>query len=266
MSLIVPNARGKPGVSGPFCWQSIFVLRHIRDVAEGSERVSVSATLATYLALTEAASNARSSTVPISIGEVGRLAGLGRSTTTKALSILGDAGFLIATCNYIGTGGLKASNSYTLLRHERAMCKFCTSQATSEKPVQLTVLGEEAEEKEEGPPPQLPQEWIDRAERDFPRRADLRRIAAKFVTHYGAQRQMISYERFADWIRSERCPDVRIPTKECSVEPEGWRELYRARYPKDACPDLYQLTEKQWKEICQYDRKNVYNELQRNHG
>ena len=261
MSAIVANARGKPGGSGPFCWQSVFILRHVREVAESSRRVSPAAAQSVYVALTELATDARCASVQSPISEVAKRAGLGYRTTASALGLIEEAGFVQVQNNYFPGGELRTSNTYTLVSHDVALCKFCLARGNSAKLQPLPRSLEDAEElKEKRVPLSFDLVgWIAQAKQEFPTRTDIDAIAAKFSTHYSARPDRMCLQRLLDWVRTERAPRELGPQKPSASipvkpEPPGWREIIAKSFPLTEFPSRDHFEERDWAAISQYNR------------
>ena len=237
MKSVVANARENPGGGGPFCWQSVFVVRHLREVGESAQSISVSSILGVYLALTELATDNHEATFRVTVSEIAGRAGLGYRTTGTALRLIEEAGMLHVRNNFLGDGAIKTSNTYTLLQHDASICKFCLSHGEGRKfhglPKSVEDRGEERKEERASPPPfnEVTEAWIMRAEKEFPERADIPSIAKKFFRHYENKPRARCYERLAEWIRDERNPKNRHPEKIEDSGPEGWQEYLQRHYP-----------------------------------
>lgn len=226
----------------------------MREVAEASKSVSSTAVLAVYLALTELATDFHSATFKIPISEIGRRAGLAYRATSAALGIIEQAGFIHCQNNFVGSGFLKASNTYTLLRHDPSICQFCISIGKhAEKPA--PPISEEETSQEEAEKRPLSslncevESWIQRAESEFPDRSDIRTIAKKFAHHYHGKSSALCYERLADWIRDERSPKYRKAPNLDEEGPVGWREFLSTEYPLSENPHRTEYEKGKWSAV-----------------
>ena len=237
MIMIVTNARDKPGGSGPFCWQSIFIMRHLREVGESARSVSVPSILAVYVALTELATDHHEAKFRATVSEIAGKAGLGYRTTIAVLGLVADAGILDIQNNYIGDGAIKTSNTYTLLKHDPSFCKFCISHGEGRKARSLpnSLEDQSKDKREEGHPPSFLSEnyeaWLMRAQNEFPERTDIASIAQKFFAHYQKKPSAGCYARLIEWVREERNPKIRPRTKARENGPSGWMEYLQKHYP-----------------------------------
>lgn len=77
---------------GPFCWQSKAVLRKIREAFDTTH--DVASALATYVALTETASNNQSGTFAVTHGSLAKVSGVGVRTVGEHLRKFALLGFI----------------------------------------------------------------------------------------------------------------------------------------------------------------------------
>jgi hypothetical protein len=237
MIMVVVNARDKPGASGPFAWQSIFILRHLRELGESARSVSIPSIVATYSALTELACNHGEASFRAPISEIASKSGLGYRTVAPVLRLIADAGIIHVKNNYLGDGKLKTSNTYTILKHDPSICKFCLSYSEGRKPRSLPKPLEDKEEEleEERTAPSFlnehSDEWVIRAKNEFPERTDVDSIAKKFFAHYEKKPGARCYERLLEWIRDERNPKIRSRQKAADDGPPRWRQYFPQELP-----------------------------------
>jgi len=265
MSSLLANERSTPGESGPFCWQSIFILRHLRELGACGNGVSTAALRSVYLALTEIAADKRNPKYSVSITEIAGYAGLGYRTVWSALEILREAGFLVIESNTLNGGKVRTSHTYTLVSHNISICKFCISICNSSPAVLQESEEEQEKKKKRGTPFVLPiEEWVKRAEKQFPGRSDLRVIGTKMLNHYGGSRKHMTYERFAEWVQTEHNPQFfQRETPEVS-EPSGWKKFLAVRYPPEDYPNRERWELGEWLDISKANREMLLTEMARN--
>lgn len=265
MSSIVANARGQPGGNKPFCWQSLHVLRHLREVCESSNRISVASAQSVYVALTELSSDHRSASFQVAISEIARRSGLGYRMTATALGVIEGIGFLSVQSNYVGVGQLRSSNTYTLLRHDPALCKFCLALIPKAPTQLLPISGEEAEEerRERDSPSFLTSlpEWLTKAAKEYPNRSDIAAITEKFARFYASKPAAACYERLIEWIRTERNPATKKSDSKTDPGPEGWRAYLAQRFPVSEYPTRTPYENGAWQAVPDKLRNTILAEM-----
>ena len=96
----------------PFCWQEKKALETIRQSFEGD----TASALATYLALTEIASDSKSETFQASANYIAGKAGLSGKTVERRIPSLEECGLIAIKRSKIPGKKARETNTYTLLK------------------------------------------------------------------------------------------------------------------------------------------------------